>query len=92
MIDVIAYDIVDDRRRESVAAALAAYGARVQLSVFECELEDPAVVSALKTRLRELIDPLEDQVRLYPLPTNAERVAEIIGNRRLEERQDFWII
>jgi CRISPR-associated endonuclease Cas2 len=64
----------------------------VQFSVFECDLADLAQVGQVKTRLRELIDPAEDQVRLYPLPSNADRSAEIIGNRRLEERADFWIL
>ena len=92
MIYLIAYDIADDRRRESVAAALAAYGARVQFSVFECELADAATVERLKTRLLELIDLHEDQVRLYQLSNRTGQVAEIIGLRRLEERADFWII
>jgi len=92
MIYVIAYDIADDRRREDVSMALAAHGARVQLSVFECDLPDPVAVAGLKTKLLELIDTREDQVRLYPLPDNATRVVEILGSRRLEEREDFWIV
>ena len=35
----IAYDIVEDKRRNKIAAILGAYGDRVQYSVFECELK-----------------------------------------------------
>ncbi|MCA1676888.1 MAG: CRISPR-associated endonuclease Cas2 [Actinobacteria bacterium] len=38
MVVVVAYDIVDDGRREDVASLLSGYGPRVQLSVFECQV------------------------------------------------------
>ena len=60
------YDIADDRRREDVATLLSGYGPRVQLSVFECDLRTRREAAALRSKLRELIDPVEDQVRLYP--------------------------
>ena len=42
--------------------------------------------------IRERIDTLEDQVRLYP--TNVRTFAEryIIGARTVEERADYWIV
>lgn len=92
MIYLIAYDIGDDRRREAVSVLLSAYGARVQLSVFECDLPDLPAVRHLTGRLRGLIDRVEDQVRVYPLPAGSTRSVEIIGNRTLEERADFWIV
>jgi CRISPR/Cas system-associated endoribonuclease Cas2 len=39
-----------------------------------------------------LIDPVEDQVRLYLLDDRAARRVTVIGARMIEERQDFWII
>jgi CRISPR-associated protein Cas2 len=42
--------------------------------------------------VRNLIDPLEDQVRLYPLDDRAARRVAVIGARTIEERQDFWIV
>lgn len=92
MIYVIAYDVADDRRREAVAAVLATHGARVQLSVFECDLPDLDALRHVKDRIRALIDADEDQVRLYPLPASSTRCLEVLGNRRLEERADFWIV
>lgn len=89
---VVAYDIADDHRREDVATVLSGYGPRVQLSVFECDLANRAEAASLQAKIRDLIDPAEDQVRLYPLDDHAARKVTIIGARTVEERQDFWII
>lgn len=89
---VIAYDIADDRRREDVAMLLSGHGPRVQLSVFECEVRGVDALRRLRAELRERIDPLEDQVRIYPTTaqTFSERV--ILGARTVEERADYWIV
>ncbi len=89
---VVTYDIADDRRREDGATVLAGYGPRVQLSVFECDLRNRREASALQAKLRELIDPVADQVRLYPLDDRTARSVSVIGARVIEERQDFWIV
>lgn len=89
---VVTYDIADDRRREDVATLLSGYGPRVQLSVFECDLRTRREAAALRSKLRELIDPVEDQVRLYPLDDRSARQVAVIGARVIEERQDFWIV
>jgi CRISPR-associated protein Cas2 len=89
---VVTYDIADDNRREDVATLLSGYGPRVQLSVFECELRTRRDGAILQAKLRELIDPVEDQVRLYPLDEHAARQVLIVGARTIEERQDFWIV
>lgn len=92
MIVVVAYDIVDDRRREDVASLLSGYGPRVQLSVFECQLRSQTELAALRAALRGLIDPLEDQVRIYPTSSETFSQRCIIGARTVEERSDYWII
>jgi CRISPR-associated protein Cas2 len=89
---VAAYDIADDHRREDVATLLSGYGPRVQLSVFECDLKTRAEAAALQSKIRDIIDPVEDQVRFCPLDERAARQATIIGARMIEERQDFWIV
>jgi CRISPR-associated endonuclease Cas2 len=71
---------------------LSGYGPRVQLSVFECDLRSRREAAALRSKLRELIDPVEDQVRLYPLDDRSARRVAVIGARVIEERQDFWIV
>ncbi len=92
MLYLITYDIADDRRREDVATLLSGYGPRVQLSVFECELRTRHEAAGLRAALRDLIDPIEDQVRVYPLDDHAARAVVVIGARVIEERQDFWIV
>jgi CRISPR-associated protein Cas2 len=89
---LITYDIADDRRREDVATLLSGYGPRVQLSVFECDTRSRREITDLRAKLRDLIDPVEDQIRLYPLDETAVRGVAVIGARVIEERQDFWII
>jgi CRISPR-associated protein Cas2 len=89
---VICYDIADDGRRDDVATLLSGYGPRVQLSVFECELRSREEFLALLGKLRSLVDPVEDQVRVYPLDATTSRSVIIVGARTIEERQDFWIV
>lgn len=92
MLYLITYDIADDRRRDDIATLLSGYGPRVQLSVFECEVRTRREATALRAALRNLIDPVEDQVRIYPLDERTARGVVVIGARVIEERQDFWIV
>ena len=60
------------RRRHppgGVASLLSGYGPRVQLSVFECQVRSQTELQSLRAQLRSLIDPMEDQVRIYPTTT-----------------------
>jgi CRISPR-associated protein Cas2 len=89
---LITYDIPDDDRRSDISDLLAAHGARVQYSVFEVTLPTKKDVQRLRGTLRGRIDRDEDQVRLYPLPGPVLNELVILGNRRLEERADYWIL
>ncbi|MFD3005216.1 CRISPR-associated endonuclease Cas2 [Thermus tengchongensis] len=60
----IAYDIPDDTRRIKLANLLKSYGERVQLSVFECYL-DEGLLEDLKARARRLLDLSQDALRIY---------------------------
>jgi len=92
VVVVVAYDIVDDTRREDVASLLSGYGPRVQLSVFECQVRSQTELQSLRAQLRALIDPMEDQVRIYPTTTQTFSQRYIIGARTVEERSDYWIV
>lgn len=61
------------RRLRRVARACQDYGIRVQLSVFECEL-DPAQWTSLRARLLELINPTSDSMRFYHLSGGKRRI------------------
>lgn len=89
---LVAYDIGDDDRRDDVSLFLTGYGPRVQLSVFEVELPNAAAATVFRGQLRGLIDPDDDQIRLYRLTRDALAQRLILGNRTLEERVDFWIV
>lgn len=84
---VIVYDIPDDGRRNKVAALLASYGERVQLSVFECWLDGTQKL-ALKEDLMELIDLEEDAVRFYAV---AEEVETLGIGEPLQPRSSYVI-
>jgi len=60
----IAYDIPDDTRRVKLANLLKSYGERVQLSVFECYL-DEKLLQDLKARAKRLLDLSQDALRIY---------------------------
>ena len=63
---VIAYDVVDDRRRNKIARWLERYGERVQYSVFEMYLTAKEWERLQKGLLRHL-NAEEDSIRVYRL-------------------------
>ncbi len=65
-IYVIAYDIVDNRKRYKTAEILKDYGWRVQKSVFECALTID-VLEELLQKLEDVIDPKTDSLIVYRL-------------------------
>lgn len=75
---LVSYDIPDDRRRTRLAAALQDFGSRVQWSVFEADL-DAAQAARLEARIRSLIAPEEDNVRLYLLSAECRRRVRLLG-------------
>jgi len=74
MIHVIVYDITKDPLRTQVSKILAAYGTRVQKSVFELDLHPGRVVVLLK-QLSQIIEE-GDSIRCYPLCQNCQVRAE----------------
>lgn len=91
-IAVIAYDVADDRRRERLSLLLSGYGPRVQLSVFEATLTRASDERELRRSIREIIDPEEDQVRIYRLDVSVADQALILGAREVEERRDWFVV
>lgn len=86
MLVLVTYDvsiITDDgqRRLRRVAKACKDYGQRVQLSVFECEV-DPAQWAVLRQRLIDEIDLEVDSLRFYFLGSNWRRRIEQIGAKQ----------
>lgn len=61
---ILSYDIADDRRRTAIAKRAGVHGMRLQYSIFECFLSD-AEHRELTADLKDLIDPREDDLRIY---------------------------
>ena len=83
MLVLVTYDVSTEppagrRRLRRVANACKDFGQRVQLSVFECDVE-PAQWVALKARLAGEIDPATDSLRFYFLGSNWKRRVEHVG-------------
>lgn len=87
MFVVVAYDVVEDRRRTKVMKLLKGYGRHVQKSVFECHL-DPPKIEAMVRKLATLIDPAQDTVRVYVVPRRAVQkiIALGVGEITREEK------
>ena len=64
----------------------------MQLSVFECQVRSQTELQSLRAQLRALIDPMEDQVRIYPTTTQTFSQRYILGARTVEERSGYWIV
>ncbi|XWN29934.1 MAG: CRISPR-associated endonuclease Cas2 [Devosia sp.] len=83
MMVLVTYDVSTTapdgaRRLRHIAKACRDYGQRVQLSVFEIEVE-PAGWTLLKARLEAIIDPATDSLRYYYLGANWRSRVEQVG-------------
>lgn len=83
MLVLITYDVNvtnegGQKRLRHIAKICLDYGARVQNSVFECEV-DPAQFTNLKAKLMQVYDAEEDSLRFYFLGKNGRRKIEHIG-------------
>jgi CRISPR-associated protein Cas2 len=63
---IIAYDIVDDQRRERIAKRLQAHGDRMQYSVFWVRTS-PAKLVRLQSSFKALISQADDSVLICDL-------------------------
>ena len=78
MFIIVAYDIVENKRRTKIMKTLKGYGFHVQKSVFECFLNERQLLR-LKGIIGGLIDENEDSVRFYRLPEDLSAQVEILG-------------
>lgn len=85
---VVSYDIPEDRRRTKVMKTLKNYGAHVQYSVFECQLEETELRS-LRRKLVKLVQQ-GDSIRLYFIGRDDVQRIEVLGGGRASvERRIF---
>lgn len=78
---LVCYDIADDKRRDRVFKVCKNYGAHLQFSVFECDLNG-SELNGLRRELSETISLSDDQVlfvSLGPAEGRGERVIAALG-------------
>ena len=87
---VICYDICDAKRLQRIAKLLQSYGARVQKSVFECQLSNDRL-ERLRKKAEGVMDLQEDSLLIYHLPPSFTR--EGLGRGEGEGLElDLWVV
>lgn len=90
MFVVVSYDISDDGKRKKIAEILKDYGARVQYSVFECNL-DKRQLKQMIEELKSHIDIERDSIRIYYLCEICKGKLETYGSYHPLDEKD-WIV
>ena len=91
MYILVSYDIVDNRTRNRVMKFLKDFGTHVQLSVFECDLNEDQL-QRVREGVEELIDRAEDRVRYYSLCQACLKRVDISGWGDAPDDEGFAII
>ena len=87
---IVTYDICDPKRLHHVFNAMRKYGEHLQLSVFECTLDDQQEV-LLRTALRRIIHSSDDQV-LFIRVGNAATTITAIGRPYAHKGHDVTVL
>jgi CRISPR-associated protein Cas2 len=91
MYILVSYDIVENKTRTKVMNHLKNFGTRIQLSVFECDLNDN-LYQKMKQGVNALIDPRKDRVRYYRLCKGCIDRVVISGWGEIKEDEGFELI
>jgi len=93
---LISYDVNTEdkngrRRLAQVARACKNYGQRVQYSVFECSVNEVGL-ERLRNKLKGIIKPETDSLRIYHLRGRREDYLEAYGVDKYIDFQDVLIV
>lgn len=91
MFVVVSYDIPDNKRRLHLAKILIRFGDRVQLSVFECNLEKRDFERMVKWIRKEIAEE-KDSVRIYKMCEHCKSEISILGLGKVSENPDLIIV
>ena len=91
MYVLVSYDIVKDAPRGRVMRFMKNFGERVQLSVFECDLNGD-MYRRMKQGVEDLIDKRTDRVRYYRLCRECVGRVIISGWGESPGESDFELI
>ena len=92
MMQLIVYDVEDDRARGRVATLLEGYGRRVQKSVFECRLGEREVKELVGRLQKEIGGVPGSQVRVYNVCERCLQGSFGMGEVTLTDTQDCYIV
>lgn len=90
MFVVVCYDIPSDRRRSKVGKILEGFGARVQKSVFECDLKMKEI-QKLKQKISKVLKE-EDSVRYYYLCAECLPKVEVVNGPPVARAQLYFAV
>jgi CRISPR-associated protein Cas2 len=91
MFYLVSYDIPETKRRGKIARVLKDYGRRVQLSVFECTLDDERI-KKMVGRLEKLVAAGEDSIRIYDLCSECKGKIIVLGGGAVVEEPIVYIL
>lgn len=77
---LVCYDIAEPKRLAKVYKFIKGQGIHLQYSVFHCSLTWQQLLQ-LEEKISWLIDEEEDDVRIYPLPSNGKMIVMGCGDR-----------
>lgn len=90
MFVVVCYDIPGDKRRNKVSKILEGFGARVQFSVFECDVR-PEHVRKMKEKLAKVLKD-EDTVRYYYLCCECIPKVDVVNGPPVTKAQLYFAV
>ena len=90
MFYLVSYDIPDDKKRTKMAKTLRDFGERVQLSVFECILDD-ILLKRMISRVTKIISE-DDSVRVYALCAKCQELIKVFGRGTVVKDENVFIL
>ena len=85
MMLIVAYDISDDKRRNSIFKILKDYGQWMQYSLFECDLTQDKY-SELCSKLKNKINRSEDSIKFYFICSSCLDKSNTLGQDNNKEQ------
>lgn len=90
MFYIVSYDIPNNKTRNKIAKIMLDFGARVQYSVFECNMDDK-LLEKMTQKISKLISD-KDSVRIYALCGKCDKLVKILGTGEVSKDKDVYIL
>jgi CRISPR-associated protein Cas2 len=91
VITLITYDISNDATRAALHRFLKEFGLNTQKSVFECDLDEPAI-KRIRAYCAAQIDMKTDSVRIYRICSRCLRKVLISGKGMKLTQLDYMVV